>query len=107
MFNEIVIQKELLDPAIKGTINVLTAAKDAGVRRVVVTSSISAITPSPNWPSDVVKTEDCWTDLEYCKRKKVGFFFYLKIFTHSISLKFAMSKISDCYIYILIYLGWF
>ncbi|XP_024171428.1 phenylacetaldehyde reductase-like [Rosa chinensis] len=62
-------QKELLDPAIKGTLNVLTAAKQAGVKRVVLTSSISAITLSPNWPADVVKSEDCWTDVEYCKQK--------------------------------------
>ncbi|XP_021909984.1 cinnamoyl-CoA reductase 1 [Carica papaya] len=61
-------QKELLDPAIKGTINVLTAAKKVGVSRVVVTSSISAITPSPSWPADKVKAEDCWTDVEYCKQ---------------------------------------
>ncbi|KAK1588730.1 hypothetical protein Q3G72_026487 [Acer saccharum] len=59
-------QKELLDPAIKGTINVLTAAKAAGVRRVVVTSSASAIMPSPHWPADKVKSEDCWTDVESC-----------------------------------------
>ncbi|TXG74431.1 hypothetical protein EZV62_003010 [Acer yangbiense] len=63
-------QKELLDPAIKGTINVLTAAKAAGVRRVVVTSSISAITPSPHWPADKIKAEDCWADVEYCKQKE-------------------------------------
>nr|XP_025666950.1 cinnamoyl-CoA reductase 1 isoform X2 [Arachis hypogaea] len=61
--------QELLDPAIRGTMNVLEAAKEAGVKRVVVTSSVSAITPSPGWPSDVVKTEDCWTDTEYCKQK--------------------------------------
>ncbi|CAN1266556.1 Cinnamoyl-CoA reductase 1 [Linum perenne] len=60
--------KQLLDPAIKGTMNVLTASKEKGVKRVVVTSSISAITPSPNWPADVVKAEDCWTDVEYCKQ---------------------------------------
>lgn len=59
---------QLLDPAIKGTNNVLRAAKEAGVRRVVVTSSISAITPSPNWPADVVKGEDCWADTDYCKQ---------------------------------------
>ncbi|KAL0417714.1 UNVERIFIED_CONTAM: Cinnamoyl-CoA reductase 1 [Sesamum radiatum] len=64
---------ELLDPAIKGTINVLTAAKELGVRRVVVTSSISAIIPSPNWPADVVKNEDCWTDEDYCKRKGIWY----------------------------------
>ncbi|WVY90029.1 hypothetical protein V8G54_035543 [Vigna mungo] len=62
-------QKELLDPAIKGTLNVLTAAKEAGVRRVVVTSSTSAIVPSPNWPGDVPKRENCWTDVEFCKQK--------------------------------------
>ncbi|XP_054798510.1 cinnamoyl-CoA reductase CAD2-like [Prosopis cineraria] len=66
-------QKELLDPAIKGTINVLTAAKEAGVSRVVVTSSISAITPSPKWPSDVIKNEDCWTDIEYCKENQLWY----------------------------------
>ncbi|KAJ4840498.1 hypothetical protein Tsubulata_000428 [Turnera subulata] len=60
-------EKELLDPAIIGTLNVLTAAKDKGVRRVVVTSSISAITPSPTWPADVIKDESCWTDVDYCK----------------------------------------
>ncbi|KAL6508781.1 hypothetical protein OROHE_021340 [Orobanche hederae] len=64
---------DLLDPAIKGTINVLTAAKEVGVRRVVVTSSVSAIIPSPNWPADRVKNEDCWTDEEYCKRNGVWY----------------------------------
>ncbi|KAF3782424.1 Aldehyde reductase 2 [Nymphaea thermarum] len=61
-------QRELLEPAIQGTLNVLKAAKASGVKRVVVTSSISAIVPSPGWPADVVKGEDCWTDVEYCKQ---------------------------------------
>ena len=51
----------------------LTAAKEAGVGRVVVTSSISAIIPSPQWPSDVIKNEDCWADVEYCKQEGVCF----------------------------------
>ncbi|OIT01044.1 cinnamoyl-coa reductase 1 [Nicotiana attenuata] len=66
---------QLLSPAIKGTMNVLTASKELGVRRVVVTSSISAIIPSPNWPADRVKNEDCWTDIEYCKQKGVSHLF--------------------------------
>lgn len=65
-------QKEMLDPAIKGTINVLTAAKEAGVGRVVVTSSISSMYPSPGWPADKVRDEDSWTDLDYCKQKEVS-----------------------------------
>lgn len=70
----IILQKQILEPAIQGTVNVLKIAKEAGVERVVATSSISAIIPSPNWPADKVKGEDCWTDLEYCKEKKVSFF---------------------------------
>lgn len=66
-------EKELLEPAIKGTEYVLEAAKQQGVRRVVMTSSISSITPSPNWPADVVKREDCWTDLEYCKKNELWY----------------------------------
>ncbi|KAJ4975080.1 hypothetical protein NE237_000186 [Protea cynaroides] len=57
-------KKKFLDPAIRGTINSLKAAKECKVKRVVVTSSISTSVPSPNWPSDVVKNEDCWTDLD-------------------------------------------
>lgn len=60
-----------MGPAIKGTNNVLVAAKELGVKRVVITSSISAIVPSRHWPADVVKNEDCWTDVEYCKQKEV------------------------------------
>lgn len=69
---KMVQQKEMLDPAIKGTINVLTAAKEAGVGRVVVTSSISSMYPSPGWPADRVRDEDSWTDLDYCKQKEVS-----------------------------------
>ncbi|XP_064960543.1 cinnamoyl-CoA reductase CAD2-like [Musa acuminata AAA Group] len=66
-------QTELLDPAVKGTLNVLRAAKESGVGRVVVTSSISAIFPSPGWPADVVKDESCWTDLEYCRQNELWY----------------------------------
>ncbi|MQL41219.1 SDR family NAD(P)-dependent oxidoreductase [Escherichia coli] len=62
-------EKEILEPAIKGTVYVLKAAKEEGVERVVATSSISAIIPSPKWPADKIKGEDCWTDLDYCREK--------------------------------------
>ncbi|ERN09003.1 hypothetical protein AMTRI_Chr08g166230 [Amborella trichopoda] len=66
-------KRELLDPAIEGTLNALRACKAAGVKRVVVTSSISAIIPSPNYPDDAIKNEDCWTDLDYCKQNGVWY----------------------------------
>ncbi|XP_059660423.1 cinnamoyl-CoA reductase 1-like [Cornus florida] len=84
-------EKELLDPAIKGTNNVLTAAKELGVRRVVVTSSTSAITPSWYWPADVVKDENCWTDIDYCKTK--GLWYSLsKTLAEKAAWEFAKEK---------------
>lgn len=68
-----------MDPAIKGTINVLTASKEAGVQRVVITSSISAIIPNPKWPANVELNEECWTDIDYCKRNGVSASFPLNI----------------------------
>lgn len=65
------LQKEIIGPAIEGTKYVLMAAKELGVRRVVITSSTAAIVPNHNWPADMVKNEDCWTDVEYCKQNKV------------------------------------
>lgn len=63
-------QKELLDPTVKGTLNVLAAAKKFNVRRVVLTSSISAMVPNPNWPSNKVFDETSWTDLDYCQSRQ-------------------------------------
>jgi dihydroflavonol-4-reductase len=51
---------ELIVPAREGTLRVLRAARDAGVRRVVLTSSFAAVgyTPKP----DAEYTEADWTD---------------------------------------------
>uniref|UniRef100_A0A0D6R9R2 NAD-dependent epimerase/dehydratase domain-containing protein n=1 Tax=Araucaria cunninghamii TaxID=56994 RepID=A0A0D6R9R2_ARACU len=66
-------QAQLLDPAIKGTKNVLEAAHKAKVKRVVLTSSTSAIIPSPNWPADVPRDENCWADLDYCQKNGIWY----------------------------------
>ncbi|VAI38985.1 unnamed protein product [Triticum turgidum subsp. durum] len=67
-------QKELVVPAVEGTLNVLRAAKEAGgVRRVVVTSSVSAVVPSPGWPAGEVLDERCWTDIDYCEKNGVWY----------------------------------
>ncbi|KQY55657.1 epimerase [Aeromicrobium sp. Root495] len=53
---------EVVIPARDGTLRVLGAARDAGVRRVVMTSSFAAIGYSPKPVRDY--TEDDWTDPE-------------------------------------------
>lgn len=52
---------ELIVPAREGTLRVLKASLDAGVERVVVTSSIAAVTGGLG-PSSSPLTEDDWSD---------------------------------------------
>lgn len=54
---------ELIRPAVDGTVRVLRAAAEAGVRRVVVTSSIAAILSG--YRDAVVRDESSWSDLDH------------------------------------------
>ncbi|GMI92353.1 hypothetical protein like AT1G51410 [Hibiscus trionum] len=68
-------QTELLDPAVKGTLNVLNScANTSSVKRVILTSSIAAVTYNgkPRTP-DVVVDESWFTDPEYCKSLKLWY----------------------------------
>ena len=47
----------IIDTALLGTTHLLTAARDAGIKRVVYTSSVAAV---GNTPKGRVKTEDDW-----------------------------------------------
>jgi hypothetical protein len=63
----------MVEPAVRGTEYVINAAVEAGtVRRVVFTSSIGAVTMDPSRGPDVVVDESCWSDLEFCKKTRVG-----------------------------------
>ena len=57
---------QLIGPAREGTLRVLRVALDAGVRRVVVTSSVAAVRGSTESASAPL-TEADWTDPEYPK----------------------------------------
>ncbi|XAR61502.1 Cinnamoyl-CoA reductase [Bertholletia excelsa] len=59
---------ELIEPAVKGTLNVLNACAEAKVKRVVFVSSGAAVSMNPDWPKGKVKDESCWSDTEYCRR---------------------------------------
>ncbi|XP_062155841.1 cinnamoyl-CoA reductase 1-like [Alnus glutinosa] len=60
----------MVEPAVDGTKNVIIAAAEAKLRRVVFTSSIGAVYMDPNRGPDVVVDESCWSDLEFCKNTK-------------------------------------
>lgn len=55
-------EQELIGPAVDGTLRVLRAARDAGVRRVVLTSSFAAIGYGHGERSKAY-SEDDWTDV--------------------------------------------
>src|SRR3954452_12136829 len=58
---------ELIVPARDGALRVLRAARDAGVERVVLTSSFAAIAHG-HGPTDRPSTEEDWTELESGRR---------------------------------------
>uniref|UniRef100_A0A0E0JQI6 NAD-dependent epimerase/dehydratase domain-containing protein n=1 Tax=Oryza punctata TaxID=4537 RepID=A0A0E0JQI6_ORYPU len=68
-----VLSGELLKPAVSGTLNVLRAAKDCGVARVVLMASQVAMLPNPEWPAGKVVDEDCWADVELLKKKQLWY----------------------------------
>lgn len=65
------LKEEMVEPAVNSTKNVIIAAAEAKVRRVVFTSSIGAVYMDPKRSIDLVVDESCWSDLEYCKNTKV------------------------------------
>ncbi|KAH7285944.1 hypothetical protein KP509_33G052200 [Ceratopteris richardii] len=60
----------MVDPSMQGTLNVLNAALQAGVRRAVMTSSIGAVAMDPHKDPNVFVDESCWSNLDYCKETK-------------------------------------
>ncbi|GMY34721.1 cinnamoyl-CoA reductase 1-like [Fagus crenata] len=63
---------ELLDPAVKGTLNVLNScAKSPSVKRVVLTSSMAAVSFNKKSRTPDVVVDDTWfSDPELCKEAK-------------------------------------
>ena len=60
--------QELMPAVVVGTRNVVNAAADVGVRRVVFTSSYGAVHMDPNRSPDGMVDKTCWSDYEFCKR---------------------------------------
>ncbi|MCX7302487.1 MAG: NAD-dependent epimerase/dehydratase family protein [Rhodobacterales bacterium] len=58
-------EDDLIRPALEGTLRALRAAKAAGVRRVVVTSSSAAVMGGDLPAGKEAYDETCWTDVNY------------------------------------------
>jgi dihydroflavonol-4-reductase len=59
-------EDELIRPAKEGTLRVLRAAAEAGVRRVVLTSSLAAVSSGHPHDNSRVFTEEDWSIVERC-----------------------------------------
>lgn len=78
-------QKDLVDPAVKGTLNVLKAcAKSKTVKRVVLTSSMAAMTDEPQ--EGYVYTEKDWNEKSNLERNP---YYYSKVLAEKAAWKFV------------------
>jgi len=59
-------EDELIKPAMEGTLRVLKAAANAGVQRVVLTSSLAAVSGGHPDDNSRVYSEDDWSIIERC-----------------------------------------
>lgn len=89
-------QVELLDPAVKGTLNVLgSCAKHPSIRRVVLTSSVAAVAYNGKTRTpDVVVDETWFSDPNLCRESKV-WYVLSKTLAEDAAWKFAKEKDMD------------
>ncbi|XP_021729010.1 tetraketide alpha-pyrone reductase 1-like isoform X2 [Chenopodium quinoa] len=90
-------QVDLLDPAIKGTLNILASCKKfPAVRRVVLTSSMatSTFTSRPLTP-DVVVDETWFSDPELCKGSDMMYYVLSKVLAEEAAWKYAKENDID------------
>ncbi|KAG8388989.1 hypothetical protein BUALT_Bualt02G0182800 [Buddleja alternifolia] len=84
-------QADLIDPALKGTLNVLgSVAKTPSVKRVVLTSSEAAVSFNGK-PRDVVIDETWFSDPEYCRKNEL-WYVLSKTLAEDAAWKFAKEK---------------
>ncbi|KAL5229307.1 hypothetical protein ABZP36_017572 [Zizania latifolia] len=86
---------ELLDPAVKGTLNVLGSCKKASIKRVVVTSSIAAVAYNgkPRTPDVVV--DETWFSVPELSEKQKQWYVLSKTLAEEAAWKFSKDNGTD------------
>ncbi|CAM6106349.1 unnamed protein product [Calypogeia fissa] len=68
-------EAQFIDPALKGTMNVLQAAAKANsVKRIILTSSVAAVSYTDRPKSGVVIDESWWSDPDFCKQNEQWYY---------------------------------
>ncbi|TJX55701.1 SDR family oxidoreductase, partial [Soehngenia saccharolytica] len=79
---------QVVQAAVKGSLNVLKACNEVGVKRVILTSSIGAIYLDPNRNPQTIVDEDCWSNLHYCIQTK-NWYCYSKTVAEKAACEYA------------------
>lgn len=87
--------KLLIEPALKGTLNVLKACvATPNVKRVVVTSSMAAVSYDNTRPQEKVVDESCWSNEEFLRESK-QFYQLSKLLAERAAWEFAKANKLD------------
>lgn len=62
---------EMVDFEVRGTLNIVEACANSSVKRLVLTSSLSAMVWDQQRHPEKVIDEKCWSNLELCRSKKL------------------------------------
>jgi nucleoside-diphosphate-sugar epimerase len=95
-------QAEVIDPAVNGTLNVLASCAKAQTKKVVLTSSISAIIFTNKRNSMGGIDESLWSDPDFCRENKVLWSSHFASYIFLVLIFQGIVKFDFCLLHLLI-----